>query len=79
MKKIIIINGPNLNLLGSREVEIYGDKSLNDIISECQSLSANLNLEVSFFQSNSESEIIDKEYYHHLPRLDILPKSSWSD
>ena len=60
MKKIIIINGPNLNLLGSREVEIYGNKSLNDIISECQSLSENLNLEVSFFQSNSESEIIDK-------------------
>ena len=60
MKKVIIINGPNLNLLGSREVEIYGDKSLNDIISECQSLSENLNLDVSFFQSNSESEIIDK-------------------
>ncbi len=60
MRKIIIINGPNLNLLGSREVEIYGDKNLNDIIGECHSISANLNLEVSFFQSNSESEIIDK-------------------
>ena len=60
MRKIIIINGPNLNLLGSREVEIYGNKNLNDIIDECQSLSAILNLEVSFFQSNSESEIIDK-------------------
>ena len=60
MRKIIIINGPNLNLLGSREIEIYGNKNLNDIIDECQTLSANLNLEVSFFQSNSESEIIDK-------------------
>ena len=60
MKKIIIINGPNLNLLGSREVEIYGNKNLNDIVDECQSLSATLNIKVSFFQSNSESEIIDK-------------------
>tara|TARA_B100000900_G_C20435367_1_gene656749 strand:- start:184 stop:621 length:438 start_codon:yes stop_codon:yes gene_type:complete len=60
MRKIIIINGPNLNLLGSREIEIYGNKNLNDIIDECQTLSENLNLEVSFFQSNSESEIIDK-------------------
>ena len=37
MKKIIIINGPNLNLLGSREKEIYGDKTLKEIESECKS------------------------------------------
>ncbi len=60
MRKVIIINGPNLNLLGSREVEIYGNKNLSDIVNECEAICNKLNLKVSFFQSNSESEIIDK-------------------
>ena len=43
MKKLIIINGPNLNLLGKRETEIYGNKNLDDIIKECQKvIAANL-------------------------------------
>ncbi|PPR47016.1 MAG: 3-dehydroquinate dehydratase [Alphaproteobacteria bacterium MarineAlpha5_Bin9] len=62
MKKIIIINGPNLNLLGIRETKIYGKSSLEDIkkisINKCN----DLNLNLSFVQSNSESEIID--YIH---------------
>ena len=60
MKKVIIINGPNLNLLGKRETEIYGKKSLDDIISECQKIANDLNIKLSFYQSNSESEIIEK-------------------
>ncbi len=60
MKKILIINGPNLNLLGTREPEIYGKKTLSDIEKECLEESSKLNLSVSFFQSNSESEIIEK-------------------
>ena len=59
MKNIIIINGPNLNMLGKREVDIYGKKSLNDIIAECESVSENLKLKLNFHQSNSESEIIN--------------------
>ncbi len=59
MKKINIINGPNLNLLGKREVEIYGKKSLDDIINECQIIANKLNIKLSFYQSNSESEIIE--------------------
>ena len=59
MKKINIINGPNLNLLGKRETEIYGKKSLDDIISECQKIANDLNIKLSFYQSNSESEIIE--------------------
>ena len=57
MKKIIVINGPNLNELGEREVDIYGNKSLETIKIECQS-HTNM-LDITFFQSNSESEIIE--------------------
>ena len=60
MIKILIINGPNLNLLGTREKEIYGNKTINDIENECTKLSKEINVNVSFFQSNSESEIIEK-------------------
>ena len=59
MKKINIVNGPNLNLLGKREVEIYGKKSLDDIINECQIIAHDLNIKLSFYQSNSEAEIIE--------------------
>ncbi len=60
MKKILIINGPNLNLLGTREPDIYGSKTLNEIENECKKESEKLKISVSFFQSNSESEIIEK-------------------
>lgn len=55
---LLIINGPNLNLLGKREKNIYGDQSFDDYFSELQREYAETNL--SYFQSNSESEIIDK-------------------
>ena len=56
---IIIVNGPNLNLLGEREPDIYGSETLNEINSwiENHEICTNLNLE--FFQSNSEGSIID--------------------
>jgi 3-dehydroquinate dehydratase-2 len=57
MKKILIINGPNLNLLGSREPDIYGKKTLNDIEEECKKEFENI--KIIFTQSNSESEIIE--------------------
>ena len=60
MKKIIIINGPNLNLLGEREVELYGTKTLKEIEKECCEIFKKDKLSLNFFQSNSESEIIDK-------------------
>ncbi|MCH9032314.1 MAG: type II 3-dehydroquinate dehydratase [candidate division Zixibacteria bacterium] len=59
MKKINIINGPNLNLLGKRQPEIYGSMSLSEIDDSIKSLAKKLKLEVSFFQSNSEGAIID--------------------
>ena len=60
MKKIIIINGPNLNLLGQREDNIYGKDTLDDIKINCEKKGKELNLEVNFYQSNNEGEIINK-------------------
>ena len=59
MNKIIIINGPNLNLLGNRETDIYGKTTLAEIEQLAKNKANKLNLELSFFQSNSESEIIE--------------------
>ena len=58
MKKIIIINGPNLNLLGQRETDIYGNKSFQNYLSDLKSTYTDV--EIEYFQSNIEGEIIDK-------------------
>lgn len=60
MKKILIINGPNLNLLGTREPEIYGKITLKDIELELKKEAEKLNVEIECFQSNHEGEIVDK-------------------
>jgi len=61
-KKIIIINGPNLNLLGTREPEIYGNESLEDLENIVAShVEKNYSdLVIDFYQSNTEGEIVDK-------------------
>ena len=59
MKKIIILNGPNLNLLGNRESDIYGKASLQDIEKECFEKCLDLDIECAFIQSNSESVLIE--------------------
>lgn len=59
--KILVINGPNLNMLGIREPEIYGSVTLKNIEEELIEYSKKFNdIELEFFQSNSESEIVDK-------------------
>ncbi len=58
MKKIIIINGPNLNLLGKREPEIYGSRTFEDYLKTLKSKFSSLHLD--YFQSNIEGELIDK-------------------
>ena len=60
MKEILIINGPNLNLLGNREKNFYGDTSLEKIKSLCENHCNKNDLKCIFFQSNHEGEIIDK-------------------
>jgi len=57
--KVSVINGPNLNLLGTREPEIYGHDTLEDIASRCIALGKERSLEVTFSQSNDEGEIVD--------------------
>ena len=60
MKKIIIINGPNLYLLGQREDDIYGKNTLEDIKKICENKGKTRNLEIDFYQSNNEGELINK-------------------
>ena len=59
-KKVLIIHGPNLNLLGIREPEIYGRTTLSDINSSLEELGNRLGLAVETFQSNHEGAIVDK-------------------
>ena len=60
MKKIIILNGPNLNLLGEREKSQYGSFTLKDIEKDCENFAKKNELKVSFFQSNIEGELVEK-------------------
>jgi len=60
MKKVCIINGPNLNLLGKREKEIYGDKSFEEVFNQLQDFAQSKSMDLSYFQSNDEGEIINK-------------------
>jgi len=59
MKKILIINGPNLNLLGKREENLYGNNSFEDIWPELERIANNNNAKIEYFQSNHEGDIID--------------------
>ena len=58
MAKILILNGPNLNMLGTRQPEIYGDIKLQDIEAACQVLASKLHMVVECAHSNHEGELV---------------------
>jgi len=59
VKRVVVVHGPNLNLLGKREPHIYGTRSLDDLNKVVRDRAGKLGLEVSIFQSNHEGELID--------------------
>lgn len=58
--KILVINGPNLNMLGIREPDIYGRKTYDDLLSYIKEEAEKLGIAVEFYQSNHEGDIVDK-------------------
>jgi 3-dehydroquinate dehydratase-2 len=60
MPRVLVIHGPNLNLLGRREIEIYGSLTLDEINKMIEKEAADCGLEVEFFQSNHEGAIVDR-------------------
>lgn len=57
--KVLVLNGPNLNLLGTREPHIYGAETLADVEQRCRTAAEGLGLEIDFRQSNAEHQLID--------------------
>lgn len=57
--KVFIINGPNLNLLGTREPAIYGTKTLEEVAEECQAIGAEVGIDIQFRQSNFEGQLVE--------------------
>ena len=72
---ILILNGPNLNLLGTRETEIYGSQTLGKIEAECRAHSDKLGYKIEFLQSNSEGDLVDwiQEAENNISGLIINP------
>lgn len=74
--KLLVINGPNLNMLGLREPDIYGKKTYNDLENYIKDVCVGQNIEVDIFQSNHEGDIVDtiqKSYYNGVDAIVINP------
>lgn len=60
LRRVVVINGPNLNLLGTRRPEVYGSTTLDELVERCRGWGAEVGLEVTAFQSNHEGDLIDR-------------------
>jgi len=72
MAKVLLLNGPNLNLLGTREPEIYGSETLHDIAAELAKIASQNQHQLSQFQSNSESELVDQIHQAAKDGIDFI-------
>ena len=69
---ILVLHGPNLNLLGTREPEVYGTDSLKDIEENLKSISKKHNVNIRFYQSNSENELINELHNAKQENIDAI-------
>lgn len=67
--KILVLNGPNLNLLGMREKDIYGNETLQDVEHKLKEIAEEVNAVISFYQSNAEHDLIDA--IHNAYKTDV--------
>jgi 3-dehydroquinate dehydratase-2 len=73
MTRVLVLQGPNLNLLGTREPEIYGHDTLDDVHAEILAAARSLGVDVAFFQSNHEGALIDRLHEHNFDAVIINP------
>jgi 3-dehydroquinate dehydratase-2 len=72
MAKLLVLNGPNLNLLGTREPEIYGSTTLDDVRRHCENWAERRNHQLDFMQSNAEFELIERIHQARLQGVDFI-------
>ncbi len=72
MARLLLINGPNLNLLGSREPGVYGETNLADVEAKLTSMAGELGHELQCFQSNAEHEIVDRVQQAQTDSVDFI-------
>ena len=71
-KNILLLNGPNLNLLGTREPHIYGSASLKDVEAAAKSQASSLSINLNTFQSNHEGELVDRIHRAREEKVDAI-------
>ena len=74
--KFLVINGPNLNMLGIREPDIYGNRTYDDLVATTREAAMDIGVETEFYQSNHEGDLVDKiqeAYFRHFDGVVINP------
>ena len=70
--KILVLNGPNLNLLGMREKDIYGNETLQDVEHKLKEIAEEVNAVISFYQSNAEHDLIDAIHNAYKTNVELI-------